>query len=201
MLSEIGYSKKAHRNILPRSVAYLGELGRCVVWHPFKESFFELPYKPGRVLCASPDGRELFALRPVSDTKRFKARENDQMLEAMNLNERWMNRDAEGFYNLRVPALRKPDYIGELVIMQYLSDKNIDADDEDEEEDDSDEDEEEDEDDAELEPLESYEHYFEKPGSRPAYVTICSIGHDQLWIPPGEFEVAAEGIRYAPKQG
>jgi hypothetical protein len=66
-----------------------------------------------------------------------------------------------------------PRYIGEVAIIRYRIRKGL-----------------------EGGRLAEYEHYFEKPGDHPAYPEIYEIGRGQYWMPPGDFRVSAEGIKY-----
>lgn len=167
---------RAHsaHEILPESVAVLGELGACVGHDPDRDAFWELPYESGLVLCASGDGRQLFVLRPIADAGPV-GRVSRQALHAANLHEKFMHRRADAWFNAQVPGFRKPVFRGELVIIRYRAAKDLDGDD-----------------------SESwYEHYFAGP-MEPAYPAIYSVGHGQLWIPPGPFIVAPQGIDFAP---
>lgn len=170
--------------VLPRAVACLGELGECAIYDPSRQSYYTVPARAGRVLVASGDGRELFVLRPIRQLAGVKP--NDLALHAQDLHERFMHRSSSEFYNLVVPAFRKPEFRGQLAILHYLADKDFDdaGDDEDE---------------LMSEGPVEWVHYFEKPNSRPAYVDWYSVGHGQFWIPHGEFRVTPAGVEYAPK--
>lgn len=173
-----GYQPSRARAYLPRSIAVLGELGplALAVEDGGTYRYYGIGYKPGRVLCASPDGREMFVLKP--DAGDGPPRANQQALQALDLFERFHYRDANELYNCVVPAFREPVYRGELAVIHYFTEKHMLGD-------------------ADAAPAE-YVHFFEKPGERPAYVPIYSVGHDQYYIPAGEWVASDRGIEYAP---
>lgn len=164
----------------------MGELGPCVFYSPDRDSFFELKYKPGRVLCEGSDGRCMFILLPVAE-EMGKARETDHLLKATELHERFVHRESDGYYNLRIPEFVEPKYHGDLVIVRYYSDKDM------SDYETGDDDEDIDEGNEEI----MYEHYFEEPDTRPAYAPVYSVGHGQFIIPPGPWKITDRGIEYA----
>lgn len=180
-------ARRAHRTsqareLLPRTIAVLGELGPMVIARESASrrfEYFSVPWRPGTVLCASGDGRAMFALRPEGGGG-GRARINQQALQALHLHERFTHREANELYNCVVPSLRAPSYRGDVAIIHYFQEKAF--------EEDADE---------SGEPSE-YVHYFEKPGDRPAYVPLYSVGHGQFYIPPGEWVASERGIEYAP---
>lgn len=173
------FQRSSARGLLPQSVAVLGEASACVLHEPSSRRFFELPLQPGTVLASSADGRVLFFLRPRRGASR-PVTPRDQAIRALELHERFVHRRADGFYNCAVPPFRDPIFRGELVILRYHSDKEIEADD-----------------DVEPGEIVEYEHYFENPGSAPAYPDLWSVGAEQFIVPRGPFRVEADGIEYA----
>jgi len=166
------------KKLLQRSVAVLGEAMSCCLHDPQTQQFFGYEFQTGSVLCASPNEREMFILRPLGEAAN-RAKVGDNAIHALDLHQRFMGREADGYYNLSVPNFRRPKFCGELVILRYLSDKDID-----------------DESKGEV----VWEHYFEKPGQQPEYAELwdCSLG--QFYIPPGPWRVSSAGIEYAPKE-
>ena len=158
--------------LLPRSVAVLGELGPCVIHNPDSGEFGALP--GGGVLCSNSTGDQMFVLRPVADAGPVKHHPR-QALHAANLHSRFTHKRADAFFNCIVPKFRQPRHVGELVIVRYEVAKHLDGD----------------------HRLTQWEHYFEQPGAAPAYAQLYSVGHGQYWIPPGPWRVTARGIAYA----
>lgn len=173
------YKRSSARGLLPQSVAVLGELSACVLHEPSSRRFFDFSPQPGTVLASSADGRVLFFLRPRRGSTR-PVTPRDQAIRALELHERFVHRKADGFYNCAVPPFRDPQFRGELVLIRYLSDKELEADD-----------------DVDPGELVEYEHYFEKPGHAPAYPEVWSVGAEQFIVPRGPFRVEADGIEHA----
>lgn len=120
----------------------------------------------------------MFILKPLGDAGETKF--PPQALAATDLHERFVHRESEGFYNLLIAPARKPIFRGELVIIRYLAQKDID--------------------DETTGQVAEWEHYFENPGVAPAYAEFWYIGKNQYYIPPGPWRVGEAGIEYAPEQ-
>jgi hypothetical protein len=163
------------RKLIPRNVAVLGEVTSCCLHDPSSGRFFGFDPVPGSVLVADASGRRMYILRPLHDAGA--ARFSTQSIRAAELHERFTHRESDGYYNAAIPPARKPTFAGELVIVRYLAQKDID-------------------DEVSGEEVE-WEHYFENPGQAPAYAELWSIGHRQFYIPPGPWRVDSAGIEYA----
>ena len=172
------------RAFLPEAVTFLGVLGACVLHDPNAYDgdgrLYEFRPKRGSVLMSDADGRQLYIVTPRPATAPHRRKLTDQAIRAAHLYERFTHRDLDAFHNCAVPAFRRPRFAGELVILRYRAEKDLD----------------------ELEPEErtgivEFEHYFEQPGVAPAYPQVFAVGSDQFWIPPGPFAVEPEGITYA----
>jgi hypothetical protein len=167
------------RQLLPRSIAVLGELGPMVLAVEGRSGSYEyhgVPWRPGSILCASASGREMFIVRPMAGAG--PGRINQQAIQALGLHERFTHRRANELYNCAIPSLRNPEYRGQIAIIHYFQEKHFD--------------------DAPDAAPSEYIHYFEKPGERPAYVDLYSVGHNQYYIPAGEWVASSAGIEYAP---
>lgn len=172
--------KRARQLLIPRSVAFLGELGSCVLHNPRSQSFFTWAYRPGRILCLAPDESCLYILKPIITDE--PVRPDALALNARDLYERFHHRRGDAFYNCFVPPPRRPRFAGELVIIRYLSDKDLPG----------------------APPSDGpveYEHYFEEPGVAPAYPELWAIGRDQYVVPPGPWRVTSRGIEFGSHRG
>jgi hypothetical protein len=163
---------RPRQNLVPREVAFLGELGSCVLHNPRTASFFAWPYQPGRILVLGPDERNMYVLRPTLTGQRVHP--SAIAVAAMGIHERFTHRAGDGFYNCVIPPVRRPKFAGELVIIRYSVDKDIPG--------------------VDDGRTTEWEHYFEEPGVAPAYPELWDIGHGQFIIPPGPWRVRPEGI-------
>jgi len=184
---------RANRYTIPRALAFLGEIGPCVIHDPNARGgrgrFYGLDFDAGAVLCSNDRGTELWILRPrVRDAE---VKVTDQAIRAARLYERFSHRDADAFVNTIVPrpVYKRPRFAGELVIIRYHSDKRIEP-----------EDYLEDDEDGLDTGVVEYEHYFERPGDRPEYPQIFDLGGGQYWIPPGPYRVKPEGIAHSDEE-
>lgn len=160
------------RAIVPRAVTVLGELGEWVMHDPNDQSFYGVEYKPGRILCSSPDGRHMYIFRPILDAG--PVRDDAFALNAYDLHERFTHKRATDYYNVFVPPFRDLRFAGEVVLLRYYADKG---------------------DGGEV----CYEHYFEQPGEAPAYAPIYASTKGQFYLPPDRWQVTEAGIEFARK--
>lgn len=178
------WQRSKGRQYLPRTVTVLGELGAMVLRNPQTGHWYAINYKPNRIVCASSEGRAMFILQPVVETTTKKpSKHRTQALKAAKLHERFVHRAADAFYNCVVPAFRTPRYCGELMVIEYYCEKDLelgDAEDDDE--------------DDERPTL--WEHYFEEPGVAPAPAELWQVGKHQYLIPPGPWRVSDRGIEF-----
>jgi hypothetical protein len=170
------------RELLRRTVTYLGEVGDICVYLPEESRFGDDPgyygkdFRAGHLLCCTSDGREGYLLRPRGDAGTVsRARmQRRQAVRAFNLHERFMGRRANEYYNLLVQQFRKPKYIGDLACIHYFADKDLGDGKE-----------------GEVE----WVHWFEGPDG-PAYVPLFDVGYGQFYIPRGRWHVGPDGIDY-----
>lgn len=168
------------RQLLPEVVVFLGELGACAIYDPNGDCFYDLPYRPGLILCCKAPtaredySRELFILRPVHDGN-WKVRRTDQLVRALGLHSRFVHKRSNDAWNCIVPAFRFPRFAGELAIVRYTIRKNLPG--------------------VEGMPVE-WEHYFnhEDGAKEPAYAPMYAVGTKQFYIPRGPFRVGPRGI-------
>ncbi len=161
----------------PRAVTLLGELGSWVYFDDDARDYYSVPYRAGRVLASSADGRAGYVLRPIINGGSVHRNAFITHAENLELYERFQHRKADKFFNVICPPFGKPRRQGHLALVTYFTMKGTDEEQE-------------------------YVHHFENPDEgRPEYVPIYSLGYGQFLIPPGAWRVAPEGITYAPPPG
>lgn len=178
------FHRSPARDLLPRTVTYLGELSAMIIRNPETGDYHTINYVPDRVLMSAPDGRAMFVLMPVIEsTRNIPTRYHRQALAAAELHSRFVHREADAIYNCVVPAFRKPVYCGELHMIEYTVHKDL-----------------EEGDDGDDEP-QPYVHYFvdEQTGAL-APAELWQVGKQQYVIPPGPWEVTDRGIVYAAQR-
>jgi hypothetical protein len=190
----------------PETLALLGKLHSIVYEIPSTQKVYAYNAKPGTLLFGVPpiEGdhcREMYALHPrTRRSARFRA--TDSMVRAVGLYERFAWKDADEFYNLRVPRfMRRPRLVGLVMKIRYLTEKHTpDLD----------------ERSRLVEALYDHDFVVEKEGTPPgvligsdyrgepivtgekAYAACYQMSQDGgLYFPRGSWRVSERGIEYA----
>ncbi len=162
-------ARDRHAILQPRSVTILGELGEWVFRNDAGP--FGVPYRGGKMLCSSADGRTMYILRPISDGGPVRRDAFVTNARGLELYERFQHRRADAMFNTFCPPFRRPRHLGQLVLLSYYTAKGRDQEAE-------------------------HVHYFEEPGVAPAWPAVLSVGFGQYVITPGRWKVTDDGIDF-----
>jgi hypothetical protein len=159
------------RLFAPEVVTVLGKPGQMVLNHPATGQMHVWEPVGGTLLCCNKAGDEMFILCPLYEDE---ISEKDVALHIENeeMWERFTHRPFEGWFNGACPSFRKPQYRGQIVIIRYEAQKDLD-------------------DESAGETIE-WEHCFEAPD----YAELWSVGSDQYYIPRGPWRITDRGIQH-----